>query len=364
MGIRFRKSLSFGNGVRINLSKSGIGYSCGFRGVRFTKMSNGRNRSTFSIPSTGVSYVEESSSSKQISKEIKDTHSENDELAIRINNDLCGSTDEIKNGPLTEMQPIEYKSILRSVKWHIAINNLLWAFVPLLLLAFYYQNNYFFISACLSFLLKILIHIFFRIKLDYSIDDEILKSYDEFKLAWKTINKSKKHWQLVEQRSNRESKRLAGTGTNYKRVDFRISINRLPWYFKSNLKVPVLHLYSEKFYLLPDKLLICRRWSVGAVNHKDITYEGYKREFVENLSVPKDSKVVRYQWLYTNKDGTRDKRYKNNIQFPLCNYGEIDITSTSGLNTSLVISNPELAITLNEKILSYQKILQDNNVNE
>ena len=151
---------------------------------------------------------------------------------------------------------------------------------------------------------------------------------------------------------------------NYKRVDFRISINRLPWYFKSNLKVPVLHLYSEKFYLLPDKLLIYRRWSVGAVNHKDITYEGYEREFVENLSVPKDSNVVRYQWLYTNKDGTRDKRYKNNIQFPLCNYGEIDITSTSGLNTSLVISNPELAITLNEKILSYQKILQDNNVNE
>ncbi|HAA81123.1 MAG: TPR repeat-containing protein, partial [Caldanaerobacter subterraneus] len=34
MGWRFRRSISLGKGVRINVSKSGIGFSVGKRGAR------------------------------------------------------------------------------------------------------------------------------------------------------------------------------------------------------------------------------------------------------------------------------------------------------------------------------------------
>lgn len=37
MGINFRKSINLGGGFRINLSKSGIGYSWGVKGFRVTK---------------------------------------------------------------------------------------------------------------------------------------------------------------------------------------------------------------------------------------------------------------------------------------------------------------------------------------
>lgn len=37
MGFRFRKSINLGKGFRINLSKSGIGYSVGGKGFRLTK---------------------------------------------------------------------------------------------------------------------------------------------------------------------------------------------------------------------------------------------------------------------------------------------------------------------------------------
>ena len=37
MGFRYRKSINLGGGFRINLSKSGIGYSWGVRGYRVTK---------------------------------------------------------------------------------------------------------------------------------------------------------------------------------------------------------------------------------------------------------------------------------------------------------------------------------------
>ena len=59
MGTRYRKSINLGGGFRINISKSGIGYSWGTKGYRVTKTVNGKTRKTYSIPGTGLSYVEE-----------------------------------------------------------------------------------------------------------------------------------------------------------------------------------------------------------------------------------------------------------------------------------------------------------------
>ena len=59
MGFRFRKSVNSGP-FRINFSKTGIGGSVGVPGMRFTKTATGRNRTTLSVPGTGISYVKES----------------------------------------------------------------------------------------------------------------------------------------------------------------------------------------------------------------------------------------------------------------------------------------------------------------
>lgn len=61
MGFRLRKSVNFGP-VRVNLSKSGVGYSVGGKGFRYTKKANGGTRTTASIPGTGASYVKETGS--------------------------------------------------------------------------------------------------------------------------------------------------------------------------------------------------------------------------------------------------------------------------------------------------------------
>ena len=58
MGINFRKSVNFGP-FRLNFSKSGIGYSIGGKGFRFTKKANGGFRTTVSIPNTGISVTKD-----------------------------------------------------------------------------------------------------------------------------------------------------------------------------------------------------------------------------------------------------------------------------------------------------------------
>lgn len=57
MGLRYRKSIRLGGGVRINMSGRGVGWSVGGKGFRYTKPAGGRRPySTLSVPSTGIAY--------------------------------------------------------------------------------------------------------------------------------------------------------------------------------------------------------------------------------------------------------------------------------------------------------------------
>lgn len=68
MGFRMRKSINLGGGVRLNLSKKGIGYSVGTKGFRVTKKARGGVRTTASIPGTGISFVTDTKKKKTTKK--------------------------------------------------------------------------------------------------------------------------------------------------------------------------------------------------------------------------------------------------------------------------------------------------------
>ena len=57
MGMRFRKSFKIAPGVKLNLSKRGIGVSAGVKGARVSLNSKGRVTKSVGIPGTGISYV-------------------------------------------------------------------------------------------------------------------------------------------------------------------------------------------------------------------------------------------------------------------------------------------------------------------
>ncbi|MFZ9890146.1 MAG: hypothetical protein ACO3JL_21820, partial [Myxococcota bacterium] len=65
--------------------------------------------------------------------------------------------------------------------------------------------------------------------------------------------------------------------------------------------------------------------------------------FQEREKVPSDASVVGHTWLYSNKDGGRDKRFKDNYQIPVVRYAEILFSSTSGLDECYMFSNAAAA---------------------
>ena len=55
MGFYYRKSVRLGP-FRVNVSKSGIGYSVGTKGFRTGKSASGRRYTALSLPGTGIGY--------------------------------------------------------------------------------------------------------------------------------------------------------------------------------------------------------------------------------------------------------------------------------------------------------------------
>ncbi len=55
MAFYYRKSVNLGP-FRLNLSKSGLGYSVGGRGFRVGTTARGKKYTSFSIPGTGIGY--------------------------------------------------------------------------------------------------------------------------------------------------------------------------------------------------------------------------------------------------------------------------------------------------------------------
>jgi tetratricopeptide (TPR) repeat protein len=62
MPFRMYKSVKLGKGVRLNLSKTGVGLSAGVKGARYSVHSSGRRTTSVGVPGSGVSYRKTTSS--------------------------------------------------------------------------------------------------------------------------------------------------------------------------------------------------------------------------------------------------------------------------------------------------------------
>lgn len=87
----------------------------------------------------------------------------------------------------------------------------------------------------------------------------------------------------------------------------------------------------------------------------EITFHGQR--FQEEEAVPADAEVVDYTWARANKDGSQDRRFKQNYQIPLCRYGELKLTSSAGLQEVYCFSNFEKANQFAQSLIAYRTLV-------
>ncbi|AOP36391.1 hypothetical protein A0128_20465 [Leptospira tipperaryensis] len=112
-------------------------------------------------------------------------------------------------------------------------------------------------------------------------------------------------------------------------------------------------------YLYPGFAVIkeLKRDEFGIIDLRDIVIEHRALHFLEQEYLPKDSPIVDKTWTYVNKNGSPDRRFKENPEIPILLYHEIYLRSKSGLNEAFSFSNPEVGKKFCESLSNYLSVI-------
>jgi len=97
------------------------------------------------------------------------------------------------------------------------------------------------------------------------------------------------------------------------------------------------------------------RMGILDITELEIAYEA--TQFIESEAIPSDGTKVGEVWEKSNKDGSRDKRYAENRQFPLMKYGEMTFSSGSGIYEKYMFSDARRAEDFFDAIQVFKNLL-------
>jgi hypothetical protein len=173
--------------------------------------------------------------------------------------------------------------------------------------------------------------------LNYSLEPEATQNFAKLQARFRQLSACERIWYVYAAGHNADTKRNAGAATSLKRTEIRPQFSRPPK-VQCNLELPTLKAGNTTVYFFPDRLLVYDSGGVGAVAYSDLKLEAQESRFVEDGNVPRDSHQVGTTWQYVNKKGGPDRRFNNNRELPVMQYGAFGFSSTSGLNVLFLCS--------------------------
>lgn len=359
MSFRFRKSINIG-GFRINLSKSGIGYSFGVKGLRFTRKAGGGTRTTIGIPSTGLSYVKDGSLHK---KEGAMVNKEKERLSAPVVDEV---EDELIQSSPHEM--IDRLNRADKLDATFRICRIAFPVFALVFFAIFYaivSNGMKWISeeaenlvdgtaaAIVCGILAVIcigasaIFLFQKVKFDpsydFSEDARFETEYSNFMNAYSDFQTTKKIWEKQD---------------DVPREKAEISFFALEGYIHTDLDITEVNLLRKKILFLPDIIAIRQQSGWAGVPYEEIEVTVQDAP-TEEIAVPEDAKILSERWLHAKKDGGQDKRYENNYLIYNCQYEELILSSERGLNVNLICSSFEKARNFHAALEKYIEFIKE-----
>jgi hypothetical protein len=178
--------------------------------------------------------------------------------------------------------------------------------------------------------------------LDFDLDPIAKVNFEGLRATFAEFAACSGHWRHVTRQATQDWKHNAGAGAVISRFPLVATVASPPRTV-ANLDIPRLPAGRQSLYFMPNWLLIMEGGRVGAIAWGDLSVSVEEIRFIEQGTPPSDGSVVDTTWLFVNKGGGPDRRFKNNRQLPVMLYGAIHLTSASGLNEYVSCSRVQAA---------------------
>lgn len=157
-------------------------------------------------------------------------------------------------------------------------------------------------------------------------------------------------WHVASERAGSSSKEESGASSAVSRGRIAVSLGTGPAHLKTNVPVPQIPVGLQKLHFLPDQILVEAPEGYGAVRYSNLAITVTQDRFIEKGVLPSDAKVVDKTWMYVNKSGEPDRRFKDNREIPVVLYERIQFKSPSGLLEAIQVSRLGLGEKLKQAL--------------
>ncbi len=342
MGWYFRKSVNVGP-LRINASKSGIGASVGVQGLR---VGAGPRGNYISMGRAGV-YYRQSLSTKATRRSLSPPRATVSPFSVGIG---IGAFQQIAAGDVAQMAPIASADLLAELTRVQSRVPRIWIAFGLtavaLIAAFQLGTGLqivLFVTSVIVIMSAVLDDRRHGVaRLVYDIEPSLAFQYDALRRGLSHMAECNlvRHTDAIA--NVYDAKRNAGA-TQTLRSNNIVPGEGRPGRVECNLRVPVIPAGIHTLYFFPDRLLVYESGRVGAIDYGDVGAVAGTTQFIEEESPPPDAAVVGQTWRFVNKNGGPDRRFNNNRQLPVMQYGTLEITGSGGLRHRFLCSQPTKA---------------------
>lgn len=198
-----------------------------------------------------------------------------------------------------------------------------------------------------------------HIEVQFDADDTAQRAYGSLIRAYEALRSCAKVWDVT---SDRDTNRIAERTTASRVVERRhVSLD----YSKSELirfdgrAMRFANANGEDILIYPGVILMQRADGAFALlDLREIGVQSEPARFIEDEQVPSDAEVIDHTWAKANKDGSPDRRFNGNYQIPVCLYGRIRFTSSTGLTEEYQFSNAGAALAFGQAFEDYKSALR------
>jgi hypothetical protein len=363
MAWSYRKKIKIIPGVHLNLSKRGISTSIGIKGINLNFSSSGTRLNTdisgispsSRIPSPSVPEPQpfyNRLSDNIFSADVHEITSQN----------MAGIKETIL---LAQQQKTELKTDLKKIKKALGFTKarkwasyiFLYGLVNRSIIQRLDQD----ISTQIEALKEARMIIGnSAVNIEILFDDPSRRKYEQLKNSFKNLSTSHKIWDITGAHFQDRVAARSSASTLVNRRDAGVGFRSLPIITSNYEAIYFQNVNGADLYLYPTFIMMYEddsNFAIIGLDELNVTFSPVN--FTETGIVPRDSQIIRKTWAKVNKNGTPDKRFKNNYQIPVVQYGRLSFSSDTGILEEYQISNFELAREFADALQEYKSLCRE-----
>lgn len=194
-------------------------------------------------------------------------------------------------------------------------------------------------------------------EVDLELSEDEKSSYEDFCQKFEILLTSEKVWRVNS--SERTSQIKSSAQCSVTRSETSVGVGVFN-YIKSKYDIPIINDRNVQLYFYPKFLIAATSpSSFSVIPYSSVPMNGHRTHFHEDKALPADSKHLGYTWKYVNKSGGPDKRFADNKQIPVMEYGDLTIEYAAN-SSRFLFSNSDALIAFADSFAELKSGIKNN----